>query len=68
LRVADCFLGAAIFEYLYGHYSMLDIHKLYLEAIRTTDWNAATTAVVGLSADELNAELARYVHALLQGN
>ena len=61
-------LGAAIFEYLYGNYSMLDIHKLYLEAIRTMDWSAATTAVVGLSADELNAELALYVHALLQGN
>jgi hypothetical protein len=47
---------------------MLDIHKLYLEAIRTMDWSAATTTAVGLSADELNAELARYVHALVQGN
>ncbi len=61
-------LGAAVFEYLYGHYSMLDIHELYLEAIRTTDWNAATSAALGLSAEQLNAELALYVHALLQEN
>jgi hypothetical protein len=61
-------LGAAVFEYLYGHYSMLDVHELYLEAIRTTDWNAATSAALGLSAEELNTELALYVHALLQEN
>lgn len=59
-------LGAAVFEYLYGHYSMLDIHELYLEAIRTRDWNQATTDALGLTADELNAELAIYVHALVQ--
>lgn len=61
-------LGAAIFEYLYGHYSMWEIHELYLEAIRTTDWNAATTSALGLSADELNGDLAVYVHSLMQEN
>lgn len=59
-------LGAAIFEYLYGNYSMLDIHDLYLEAIATKDWNAATTAALGLTADELNSELALYVLELWQ--
>lgn len=59
-------LGAAIFEYLYGNYSMLDIHDLYLEAIATNDWDAATTAALGLTADELNTELALYVIELWQ--
>jgi hypothetical protein len=45
---------------------MLVIHDLYLEAIRTNDWNAATTETLGLSTEELNAELALYVHAIVQ--
>jgi hypothetical protein len=45
---------------------MLDIHELYLEAVATKDWNAATTAALGLTADELNTELALYVIKLWQ--
>lgn len=59
-------LGAVLFEYLYGHYSMWDIHQLMVMAAETEDWGKALEETLGITVDQLHVELATYVHGLLQ--
>jgi hypothetical protein len=59
-------LGAVLFEYLYGHYSMWDIHQLTVTAAASEDWELALQETLGITVDQLHRDLATYVHGLLQ--
>ena len=59
-------LGAVLFEYLYGHYSMWDIHQLTVTASETEDWELALEETLGITVEQLHLDLATYVHGLLQ--
>jgi len=59
-------LGAVLFEYLYGHYTMWDIHQLTVAATETEDWELALQQTLGITVDQLHLDLATYVHGLLQ--
>jgi len=54
-------LGAAVFEYLYLTYSMWTLHELTLAVSESEDWSTSVRGVLGVTVDELNASLARYV-------
>ncbi len=59
-------LGAVLFEYLYGRYSMWDIHQLTVAAAASEDWELALQETLGITVDQLHRDLATYVHGLLQ--
>ena len=59
-------LGAVLFEYLYGHYSLWDIHQLTIRAAGTEQWELALEETLGVTVEELHGDLAAYVHGLLQ--
>lgn len=59
-------LGAVLFEYLYGRYSMWEIHQLMVRAAETEDWGLALEETLGITVDQLHTDLATYVHGLLQ--
>ena len=58
--------GAVVFEYLYGQYSMWDIHLLTLAATESEDWEGALEDVLGLSVDQLHTDIATYAHSIVQ--
>ena len=57
-------LGAAIFEHLYGTYTIMEIHELFLAMGIHQDWDAATRETLGLSASQLHTEIAQYLVSL----
>jgi len=59
-------LGAVLFEYLYGHYSMWDIHLLTVAAAESKDWELALQDTLGLSVGELHRDLATHLYGLFQ--
>lgn len=58
--------GAVVFEYLYGQYSMWDIHQLTLAAAESEDWEGALNDVLGLSVEQLHTDIATYAHGISQ--
>lgn len=59
-------LGAVLFEYLYGTYSLWEIHELTMAAAASENWESAVDNTLGISVDQLNMDLALSVHGLVQ--
>lgn len=59
-------LGSAVFEYLYGTYSMMTIHELLVNAAASENWEGAVEETLDVSVDQLNERLAGYLYSIHQ--
>lgn len=59
-------LGAAVFEYLYGTYSMMTLHELLVVSATHEDWDRAVEETLSVTVDQLNESLAEYLYAIHQ--
>ncbi len=55
-------LGMLGYEYLYLNFSFLDVHNLQVLS-STEGWEVAVSEVLGIDVEELNSELAAYMHS-----
>jgi hypothetical protein len=54
-------MGMLAFEYLYTNFSFQQVHDLQVMS-SSSDWAKSVKSVLGLSAVELDAAMARYIH------
>ena len=58
-------MGMLVFEYLYMNYSLREIHDMQVLASNGS-WSFATSQVLGVNSDQLDAAIAGYVFTAMQ--